>query len=151
MDESQFIDALYAWFSAAPRPSAEEVTSHRCLQCDEICDELSRCTARSVPDDFFRGHADSLPLLTPTALRYFLPRYLEFSIRNQDSDLSDLILYSLSGCSSDQGFWLPRFQTFAHAERRAVAEFLKLRQMWADRDPDDPDLVEALHYWSDGA
>ena len=92
------IEPLFAAFSSAPRPAAEEITSHRCCECDRVRDDFARYSVREVPDDVLSYHGDSIPLLTPKAFRYFMPRYIQFTFEHPDTNATDNLLFNLVSC-----------------------------------------------------
>ncbi len=75
----KFIEEMYKVFENTPKPVKDDMTPHRCIECDEVRDQLSEYEKREIPDKLVNYHGDALPLLSPNALHYYLPRYMEFS------------------------------------------------------------------------
>lgn len=47
----EFIEKMYRVFSVAEKPGIDEMTPHRCLECDEVRDQLHPYDQREIPDD----------------------------------------------------------------------------------------------------
>lgn len=45
-----FIERMYKVFSDAEKPTLDEMTPHRCCECDEVRDQLHAYDKRDVPD-----------------------------------------------------------------------------------------------------
>ncbi|HSC86516.1 MAG TPA: DUF6714 family protein [Polyangiaceae bacterium] len=148
MNESELIAEIYAAFAEAPRPTASEITSHRCGECDEVRDRLARHEARDVPVIDMQWVGDSLPLLTPRALRYFLPRYLEFSFTHRDSTACEFVLYHLAAEHPAEEYWAERYAAFSAGERRSLVAYLEQRATWPDVDLEAEWLERGIRYWS---
>lgn len=111
-------------------------------------DRLARyeSSAVSVPDMEWLG--DSLPLLSPKALRYFLPRYLEFSITHRGSNACEFVLYHLAAEHPEQDYWTERYRVFSRSERNAIVEYLRYRATWADAEFEEDWVKRAISFWS---
>lgn len=148
IDEASLIPRIYATFSAAPRPVRDEIAPHRCGECDEVRDRLARYESRCVPISEMEWLADSLPLLGPTALRYYLPRYLEFSITHRSSVVCELVLYHLADEHPNEDYWRARYGVFSAAERDVILEYLRYRSTWPDSEWEREWLERGIKFWS---
>jgi hypothetical protein len=147
VEAAELIERIYAAFSAAPRPDADEITPHRCWECDEVRDRLNRYQVREVPIDDMEWIGDCLPLLSPKALRYYLPRYLEYSITHQSSNARDFVLFHLSAEDPSQEYWSERYAAFSAPEQEAILHYLRYRATSPDAEFDQEALQRALEYW----
>ena len=128
----RLIEQTYAAFAEAPRPGRDEITSHRCSECDGIRDQFAKYSVRDVPKELIGFENAALPLMTPKALRYFMPRFVDFSIRPDfdDSVVIDFLLYHLGPEKMREPYWVARFGEFSDRERRAVADYIASRKTW---------------------
>jgi hypothetical protein len=147
VDGPDYIARLYRAFAGAPRPERGEITPHRCAECDEVAARLSPHDARAVPDDDMLWLGDSLPLLSPKAFRYYLPRFIEFCLGTPQSSTDAVINYNLAPSASLDVGERNRFAGFADAERRVVLEFVEHRLGLPDNELDQPYLECAVVFW----
>jgi len=148
MDVEAYIKRLYIAFDQAPRPRPEEITPHRCGECDEVAARLAPHPHAEVPDDDMDWLGDSLPLLGPTAFRYFLPSFVAFCLRNPQSSVDALINYNLAPSGSLDDGERNRFRWFSVAERQVIAEFVEFRYQQCGADLDRPYLEQAREFWN---
>jgi len=139
-----FIDA----FGGAPRPDIGEITGHRCCECNRVRDDFSQFSVADVPESVIEFHQDSIPLLTPKAFRYYLPRYVQVSCENLESDVSDMLLFSLSPDDPESEFWSQRCDEFTETEKQAIVEYLTYRKSWSDASVDSQWIEPGIEYWS---
>ena len=141
------VATVFDAFKAAPRPLRSEITQHRCDECDRVCDDLSRFEVRDLPDQVVEYHHDSLPLLKAVALRYYLPRFIEYSCTHKDGSVGEYLLYHLQlvGDSSDE-YWAERIAEFTASERGAVVLYLEHRRTWEYED--EAELQRAIAAWT---
>jgi hypothetical protein len=148
VDVRDYIERLYKAFAEAPRPTASELTPHRCGECDEVAARLSAHYARDVPYDDMLWLGDSLPLLSPKAFRYYLPRFIEFCLATPNSSLAAVINYNLAPSGDLDVGERNRFFQFSEAERRAVLEFVQYRASLPESAHDRAYLEDAEIFWS---
>jgi hypothetical protein len=148
VDTADYIARLYQAFASAPRPAQGEVTPHRCDECDEVSARLSRHAARHVPHEDMLWLGDSMPLLSPKAFRYYLPRFIEFCLVAPESSAEALINYNLAPSGDLDVGERNRFAHFADAERRVVLEFVEYRVALPDSEFDRKYLEDARAFWS---
>ena len=147
MDVSAYIDRLYAAFAAAPRPKEDEITPHRCPECDEVAARLAPHESREVPDEDMYWLGDSLTLLGPKSFSYYLPRFIAFCLLHRDSSLDALINYNLAPSGPLDEGERDRFSTFSPSEGRAVLEFVNYRLHLDDVGSDTQYLEQAAKHW----
>jgi hypothetical protein len=148
VDQDGQIRALYGAFAAAPKPARDVITPHRCGECDEVASRLAPHEARSVPDEDTFWLGDSLPLLGPEAFRYYLPRFIEFSVTQPHSSLATLILYSFVPSPTLDIGSQDRFALFTHDERQAILAYLRHRVGLPDAEFERDDIDAAMAYWA---
>ncbi|HEY6643194.1 DUF6714 family protein [Povalibacter sp.] len=147
-EDAQFSERLYAAFAAAARPALHEITPHRCWACDAVRARLARHQSREVPIADMEWLGDSLPLLGPKALRYYLPRYFEFSLTHRHSTACESVLYHLTAEQPASDYWAARYGVFSPGERDAIVEYLRYRAAWPDAEIEQERLERGLRFWS---
>lgn len=142
----EFINEMYKVFENTPKPSKDDMTPHRCIECDEIRDQLFKFEQRELPDKILSSHSDSLPLLSPEALRYYLPRYIEFSLKDQYSDVFEFILYHLAPEKIDD-YWKPRLDIFTKEEKEIIVKYLEIRKHLEEAEYEEEWINRGLEVW----
>jgi hypothetical protein len=123
------------------------MTPHRCDECDEISRRLAPHAARDAPHEDMEALGADLPLLSPKAFRYDLPRFIAFSLVEPDSSVAMMIDYDLSPSPTLDAGERNRFVAFTVEEGRVVREFVEHRACINDSEVDRPYLDAALVYW----
>lgn len=100
-----------------------EIISHHCEECNLLKSHFKNTEHLQLQGDMIKAHFDSLPLLTPKALRYFFPNYLIYSLENPDSLVCEFTIYQLIG-SSVRDSPLSQFQLFNHEELEVIKDFI---------------------------
>lgn len=131
-------ESLFQAFVVAPRPSCDEITEHRCEECDGIREQLQYHENYNVPEVILEQCFDSLQLLSKKAWRYFLPSYLDYALKNPESDLASMLIINLDFNSDPaKGVGDPRAGMLAPVECAAIAIVLSTyRSVWAI-DPEE--------------
>ncbi|MFZ6749050.1 DUF6714 family protein [Undibacterium sp. Ren11W] len=145
--ETQFINEMYLAFRDARQPSVDEITLHRCIECDDIRDTFEPYSVRNVPDEKVEWLARSLCFLSPITLRYYLPRCIEFDIINPNSWVGDSIIVFIRVQNVSDPYWAERHDEFSQNEREIVSEYLEILQARNDANIDDEQLTLALEIW----
>lgn len=146
-NEIQFVGQMYVAFRDARQPSVSEITLHRCIECDDIRDSLVPYSMRNVPDEKIEWLTSSLCFLSPIALRYYLPRCIEFDISNPNSCVGDSIIAFFSAQNVSDPNWVQRYNEFTENERKVVAEYLRILQARNDFNIDEAEMKIALEIW----
>jgi hypothetical protein len=112
----------------------DQITSCRCPECFDIRDAFAHFAVRDVPSDLVDERNAAMSLMAPIAWRYFLPRFIEFSIvpTFADSFVIDVVLYQLGPENPEEPYWAERHVMFNDAERRVVANYIATRKTWPD-------------------
>lgn len=143
----EFIERMYRTFDDAPQPKVEEITLHRCIECDDIRDSFKSYSARNVPDSKVEWLASSLCFLSPIAFRHYLPRCIEFSIQNSSTSSYDNIVGFLASQNSTDSYWKERVNQFSKKEKVIVAEYLDFLRVQYDYDVEQDELAAAIKVW----
>lgn len=148
MDVQDYVKRLYQAFADAPRPERDEIAPHRCSECDEVVARLSPHLARDVPLGDMNWLWDTLPLLSPKAFRYYLPRFIECCVVTPECSVEAIINCNLAPAGELDVGARNRFAQFNDAERRALLEFVDYRIASADTEIDRTQLEDARLFWS---
>ena len=108
--------------------------------------------ARHVPDAQMDALGGGLPLLGPEAFRYYLPRFIEFSLLHRDSEAAAYIIYNLAPDPDLDVGPRNRFLYFTPEEREALRKYIEYRIAIEDPEIDQPiieELEKALQPWPD--
>ena len=142
----EFIEQMYKVFSDVEKPLIDDITPHRCIECDDIRDQVHPYNKRDLTDALLKYHGDALPLLSAEALRYYFPRYIEFGLLNQDSNVFDNCLYHLSPEEIDE-YWKERINVFSKNEKEILVEYLHIREQGEDAEFNEEYIQRALKIW----
>jgi len=143
LSTSKFFDA----FKGAPRPELDQITPHRCWECDRVRDDFSEYEVKNVPDYILHDHGDSIPFLSPIAFRYFLPRYMEFTVENPDANAAEYLLYNLSPNHRNSEFWRGRCDAFVSKEKEVIIQYLEYRRTLPDVEFDEEYINSGIDFW----
>jgi hypothetical protein len=126
-----------AAFRHVQKPSAGQIVTHECLECDELKNDLHPYDSESVPHRVLDKHLWDLPLLSDDAKQYYLPAWIVRSIDDPQSDYTEALLFALD---SDHR-WFP---TTPYTERqwRALEAYLDYLEANVDELTRD-DIVKA--------
>jgi len=145
-------------------------------ECDQIAESFRGKTWKDLPAGLIRSYADSLPLFTAEAFRYYLPAYMLASLGSDEepasvrepvagrapdtafdwNDVVHFVLFRLTLPESpeDCEYFLARARQFSAEERKAIAGYLKLiaEQQEVDWDgeeprPDREEIAGAIRFW----
>lgn len=151
MNVRDYIERLYAGFAHAPKPERSEITPHRCGECDEVTARLFPYAARDVPDEDMLWLGDSLPLLSAKAYRFYLPRFIDFTLISPHCSADAVINYNLAPSGDLDTGDRNRFVGFTEGERRLVLEFVEYRASLEEHGYDQLYLESARAFWSHAA
>ncbi len=122
------------------------MTPHRCSECDEVRDQLFEYSQRELPEKLINYHSDALPLLSPEALQYYFPRYIEHSLLQQDSNACDNVLYHLAP-DDDKDYWQPRINIFTEEQKGIFIQYLEIRKTFENAEFDKEHINKGLKAW----
>ena len=83
-------------FSVVARPGRDAIAPHRCVECDELRDDLASYTCDAVPIEMLGKHVWDLPLLSSEAKQYFLPAWLTASLIESGWDFTDAAIQDIN-------------------------------------------------------
>ena len=143
--------------------SRGQITLHEAAVIDDLGSDVERMRARDldtdrdwveVPDAHVEECAYALHHLDPESWRYYIPRFMEWSLRNfrtNESFLSDSIIYQFNPSSSDAALAkhaMDRYRCLTTEQSRAVSRFLRYMAQNGEQ-VDDVVANEALRkYWA---
>jgi uncharacterized protein DUF6714 len=156
--------SIHEAFASTPRPLDGDLVPTdpgEDSECDEIAANFQGKTWREVSTETIQRHTDSLPLLTPSAFRYFLPAYMLASLGPASAgfhpvDVMNFVLFGLVPPESneDPKYFMARARQFNLEERQAIASYLKLvaerqKAEWGGNvpKPKSDEFARAIHFW----
>jgi hypothetical protein len=144
---------IVSTFADVPKPLDSDIAPHRCLECDELRVAFAPYESLEVPDTLIKEHFDALPLFSPRALRYLLPAYLQYAMRNSESDVFEFVLYQLSPNLDllTQDHYRERLEIFSKPERSAICAFLEWAESADEEKRFSDEIARARQIWSHGA
>jgi len=117
--------------AAFPQRTVEGVIApHDCEECVALRANLKNETWDSVPDKFVGENADVLPLLSEAGYAAYLPAWIQYALRQPNSDVANMLLVNLGH--------EPRTSKFNAAQASLiieVAEFLTANNAFGAADP----------------
>jgi len=135
-------------FAKAPKPeNLRDIAPHECWECDRISQNLMPHTFESIPRNVLEYHSDSLPLLGPAGLRYYLPAYLLYALDHPASDIMMFTVFHLTPKNEAQGYFEERFGLFSEAQKQAVAAFLEDVMNYQYYTPHEQEFERAMELW----
>jgi hypothetical protein len=109
---------------------------------------------QDIPQEVIDYNYDSLPFLSPLALRFFLPAYMTYGLNNLDSNVLEFTIYKLISPNDSKGlelrelffFWVSQL---TEEQKMAITLFLKyVKVQYEQRQFFPNDADEALQsYW----
>jgi len=152
------IEAIRAAFRGVPRG---EITLHEAEVIDSYGTAKERAAARrrdteerweEIPDKQIEECSNALSHLDPQSWRYYLPRYMEWTLVHHTTSRSitvDHTIYALllGGDASINDYLRARYRQLTPEQSRAVSRFLQIMAR-ADEHADAGAAGEALQkYW----
>jgi hypothetical protein len=138
-------------FAEATRPSGHDLAPHECDECEQIRGVLGSYHFNSLPNDVLDWFADSLPLLGPKGLNYYLPAYMFRALSNPDWGRVDLLIYHLGPTKTDISkqpkYWADRVEIFSQDQRRAILAFISWLATTAVGQEYPDEISRALSLW----
>lgn len=104
MNPRKLTDRILKAFEADAPPSRDQITPHRCEECDELASDLEGLQPSEVPRERLIYHRWDLPLLSTEAKRYYLPVWMVASIEEPDSDFTDALIMNLDSDHRNDGY-----------------------------------------------
>jgi hypothetical protein len=147
--------AIKRAFRDVEKPTDEtQVALHPCTDCEELARDLFPHTWETLPRELLEHHSDDLPILTPQALRYYLPAYLLYALEFPTSLVLELTVYHLTPTKEDiaesNGYFEERFALFSPEQRAAIgAFFADVREHQLFPFEGQGELERAKYLWPD--
>ena len=143
MHEDQVIGAISKAFADVQRPAKASITRCVCEECLQIRNDFAEKDPDELPPDRMRYHSRDMVFLTPTARRYFLPRWMILGLRQPEMAYTDAALETLASCDG----W-DVLGGYSHEQRQSIVDFLTfVRHRIGDRY--DKYLMVAWENWTD--
>lgn len=161
MDEEAraIIAAIHAAFRGVSRG---QITMHEAEVIDEYGSEDERIDARKldtdqeweeIPEEHVEECTTALCHVDPESWRYYIPRYMEWSLRHfrtNDSVVSDFTIYTFDPSSTDPvltEYSMERYRLLSADQSRVLCRFLRYMAQNGDH-ADDVVANEAIRkYW----
>lgn len=122
---------------------AGEIPDHEGdFEREEIRDLLAPHAARDVPEEDLGRYPlyTMFPFLSTASYRYYMPRFIEYCVKNPNSTLGEFLLYSLADDHE-------RSRSFCPGERAVVREYLKYLAAKPGAELDAENISAALEKW----
>lgn len=155
LEETVRASIARAFARAKPPPDEQIVVAEprEDPECAEIAEAFQGKHWEDVSAAVIQHHADSLPLLTPLAFRYYLPAYMLASLESPRDDFypDDILSFLLFDLVPPRRR-SARAQLFSADERRAIAAYLKLvaqrrEAEWREIPAQADELACAINFW----
>jgi hypothetical protein len=144
-------ESIESAFRDVPYPGDDNITrcTHAdCLECAEVAEHFRGMTWHGHTMQSLWRVRDTIPLLTPEALHYFLPAFMLAILDTpQDADITPISIigqFTPPAQSADErqrAYFDTRLAQFTPAQRQAIADFL--REI-ARVDPDETGIPKAV-------
>jgi len=109
---------------AQGKPLESEIVTHKCLECNLIRDDFAGLDWDVVSNSVLKRNCSSLPFFTPKALRYYLPAFMVYYLRQDDLDCVESLVYELLPDSIDE-YNSDRIDIFSENEKKIVVDFIE--------------------------
>jgi hypothetical protein len=147
MEHTQLHHRVYLAFQKVARPTGKEIAPHKCAECDDIAERLGSFKATEVPDSLCEWIARSMPLLSPLASLYFLPRLIEFGTINPGSQLNfDLLSFMADTRDGNYGSYNGELM-YSHSQREILIEYFEFLRGLKSTDLNEVDIDKAVSFW----
>lgn len=147
--------AICEAFANVHRPQKSDVAPHDCPECANVRKLLSPHEFADVPDKTIDYLSNSLQLLGPKGLHYYLPAYLLRALRDPNCPCIDLLLYHLAPSDADiekyGPYWPDRLPLFSPSQRRAVISFVDWLATTEIKNHYPEELERARNVWAKAA
>ena len=140
-------------FPKIPPPGFDEITDHRCDECNDVRDVFFGIKWWEADDDFIGDNFGNHPLFTHKSYHYYLPAFLIQSLRRFKTynDVVRFVIYSLS--PSDRidktAFMKDRKSFFSEEQRDVIVSYLEIVLGDEEMKVHHSDAKKALQYWKD--
>lgn len=147
IDLDAFVESVYAAFGDVEKPKKDDVIYHLCEDCEAIREVIGGIDSREVRDRDVQSFEVDIGALSPSAFHYYMPRLMEFTLRNPDTLAFDNLLSILSPVEVNY-FYKNRFELFSKNQRETVIEYLSIRRTYPESEYEEELLERAEKIWS---
>lgn len=147
MEKSTIGQRAYRAFKFAERPIGKGIAPHECIECDDIAKSFGAFDVQSVPDSMCEWLARSLPLLSPAATCYYLPRLIEFGSLNPQSNVNSDVVSFMSDTRDGNYSQYALKPEYSDAARASLVEYFEFLRGLNDPDLDQTDISKAISFW----
>jgi hypothetical protein len=145
-------ELIFGAFGNLEKPSGRDVAPHDCDECDEVRKRLAPHNFSDVPDVDLDWLRDTIPLLGPKGLQFYLPAYLLRMLREPEWGGVEQLMLNLNPALDAEPrsaqYWKERLQIFNFDQRTAVLRFLD----WLETSSVGPeyyaDIIGARDVWT---
>jgi hypothetical protein len=125
--------AIRERFPAIPIPADDDIALHECKECLAIRDAFAGRTWDSLQPNELEARFDSLPMLSPSAFKYYLPAYLIDSLERFDPDylVCQFTIYAVAPDEDPEeakfiDWWRERLTLFVPQQFEVLVQFVNL-------------------------
>lgn len=115
-------------FERVPLPKSwRDIAPHDCPECNELAEALFGHHYQTIAPTVIDGLFEALPLLSPEALRHYLPAWLLRGLENPGGDILEFTIYHLApskqSVAESPRYFYERFSLFNSEQRAAIQNF----------------------------
>jgi hypothetical protein len=125
--------AIRESFPAIPFPAGDDVALHECNECIAIRAAFAGRTWDSLQPNELEARFDSLPMLSPSAFKYYLAAYLIYSLEHLDPDclVCQFTIYAIAPDEDAKeakfiDWWRERLLLFMPEQFEVLVQFVDL-------------------------
>jgi hypothetical protein len=125
--------AIRKRFPTTPTPADEDIAAHDCRECLAIRAAFIRRTWDSLQQSELEARFDSLPMLSPSAFKYYLPAYLAYSLEHLDPSclVCQFTIYAMAPYDDAEeakflDWWRKRLPLFTPEQLGVLVQVLEL-------------------------
>lgn len=139
-------------FPKTPPPPFEEVTGHRCPECNALRDDFNGVKWWEAEHTLIDENFGKLPLFTPRAFHYYIPAFILRSLEkfNPYDEVLEFVIYSLypSEKIADLEWFEQRKELFSEQQISIIVQFLNSVLLDTNMQINYSDAEKALTFWS---
>jgi len=149
--------AIHRAFASVGYPGDDNIVGSICCEEEErVIADFRGKKWKDVPEEVVDYHYDSLPLFSPEAYCYYLPRYfctgLDMLAGGGDLNVLAFTMYSLypdpiPGDEEVRAIFVRQASLLTPEQRGVICLFLEAMRSMHINEVDVPDIDRALKYW----
>jgi hypothetical protein len=128
--------AIRERFPTIPVPAVGDVAPHECKECLAIREAFTGRTWNSLKPNELEARFDSLPMLSPSAFKYYLPAYLNRSLERFQPDylVCQFTIYAVAPDEDAKearfaDWWRERLALFEPQQFEVLVQFVDLARL----------------------